>query len=296
MSNFSDSTGSQRHSGWHQNVRGQSRDWSTDTEKKNGVKPRASLNCERPIPGAYMAYYSYWHQSLRTGKHWSHFALLNTLRRNRCSQLSLEYLQKTSHPKTSIKMPKISKRRTALDEPSYGSQTSTMNETRIVSFEETPIPLSPRLNSLHSTSSGSLPRTSCCRDFSQASQLRSRLTSSFCLTEMEDGHEVSDDQEVHQCFGSPVSMEDNEESCSLWGQFIDVVSPSPEKELSKSCHAASPLLSGFSSINSFRPYHKPNRGSIGNTKEFLPDFILGIPRTITTPTDEVVGALRQMQM
>lgn len=195
-------------------------------------------------------------------------------------------------------MPKISKRRTVFDDPSYGSQTSTMNETRMVSFEETPIPQSPRLDSLHSTSSGSLPRTSCCRDFSQASQLRRRLTSSFCLAEMPDVHEVTDDQEVLQCFGSPVSMEESEEPCSPWGQFIDVVPSTPEKEVTKSCHAASPLLSGLSSINSFRPYYKPKRGSIGNTKEFLPDFILGIPltRSIPTTTDEVVGALRQMQM
>ena len=194
-------------------------------------------------------------------------------------------------------MPKISKRRTVMDEPTYGSQTSTMNETRMVSFEETPIPLSPRLNSLHSTSSGSLPRTSCCRDFSQASHLRRRMTSSFCLSEMADVHEVSNDQEEQRCLGSPVSMDDSEETCSPWGQFIDVVPPTPEKELSQ-CHPTSPMLSGFSSINSFQPYYKPKpkRSPIEKTKGFLPDFILGVPSRIPTSTDEVVGALKLMQV
>ena len=192
-------------------------------------------------------------------------------------------------------MPKISKRRTVVDEPTYGSQTSTMNETRMVSFEDAPIPLSPRLNSLNSTSSGSFPRTSCCRDFGQASQLRRRLTSSFCLSEMADVHEGSDDHEYSQCIGSPVSMEDSEESCSPWGQFIDVVPPTPEKEHSQ-CNTGSPMLSSSSSINSFQPYYKPKRIHIETTKGFLPDFVLGLPSRIPPATDEVVGALRRMQV
>lgn len=58
---------------------------SEETQKKNGVRPRASQNCELP-------YYT-WHQSMRTGKHWSHFAVEDPFWRTWCPQLLVEYIQ-----------------------------------------------------------------------------------------------------------------------------------------------------------------------------------------------------------
>ena len=190
-------------------------------------------------------------------------------------------------------MPKISKRRSSHDECTFDDRNFTMNETRIVSFEETPMPSSPRLNSQHSSSSGSLPRTSCFRDFSQASQLRRRLTSSLCLSEMEDVEEVAEGQNR---LDSPVSIAGSEESSSPWGYFIDVVPSTPENGDSFSCLPLSPLNPGVTSRNSYQPYYKPKRSPIRKTNECLSGFLLSLPPTITPSTDEVEGALRRMQV
>jgi hypothetical protein len=146
--------------------------WMTPKRARNFVWLIEGIRNEEKENWRHKTLASFRHQPLRTENDWCyHFTLYPLIAAKPVYTAKLEIEIYWLHSvKRSNTMPKISKRRTIMDEPTYGSQTSTMNETRMVSFEETPIPLSPRLNSLHSTSSGSLPRTSCCRDFSQASQ------------------------------------------------------------------------------------------------------------------------------
>lgn len=193
-------------------------------------------------------------------------------------------------------MPKISKRRTVLDDQPPGHHTTIMTEARKVSFEEAPMPPSPRLNSVHSSSSGSLPRTSCCLDLSRSSQLMRRPTNGIGLSKMasfQDINRYADQEEQH--FDSPVSMTcSSEGSCSPWGHFVDVIPQSEED--SHSCHVSSMLLAVGSSLHSFQPYYKPKREPITKSRGIVSGFVLSIPSTISTSTDEVEGALKRMQM
>lgn len=193
-------------------------------------------------------------------------------------------------------MPKISKRRTVLEEPPSGHHTTIMTEARKVSFEESPMPPSPRLNSVHSSSSGSLPRTSCCLDLSRSSQLMRRQTNGVGLSKMASFQDLTcDADQEEQHFDSPVSMTcSSEGSCSPWGHFVDVIPQSEED--SHSCHVSSTLLAIGSSLHSFQPYYKPKREPITKSRVVVSGFLLSIPSAISTSTDEVEGALKRMQM
>jgi hypothetical protein len=177
-----------------------------------------------------------------------------------------------------------------------GHHTTIMTEARKVSFEESPMPPSPRLHSVHSSSSGSLPRTSCCRDLSGSSQLMRRPTNGFCLSKIASFQDLDlDADQDDQYFDSPVSVTcSSEGSSSPWGHFVDVIPQSEED--SQSCHVSTTSLTVGSSLHSFQPYYKPKREPIRKSRGHVSGFVLSIPSTILTSTDDVEGALKRMQM
>mmetsp|Transcript_30319 Transcript_30319/g.50092 ORF Transcript_30319/g.50092 Transcript_30319/m.50092 type:complete len:217 (-) Transcript_30319:135-785(-) len=216
-------------------------------------------------------------------------------------------------------MPKISKRRTQLEPPAR-HQTTIMTQVRKISFEDSSMPSSPGLSSFHSSSSsGSLPRTSCCRTLDSSSSKQSlmrRRTPSVCLSQLalvnvnNNTSPTSHDQdnEDERCLHSPMSTaSSSDESCSSpWGQFVDVIPSTPEEEESDDDSqsydrsACKTSLQLSNSQHSYQPYYKPRRSPIRKSpKCFLPGFILSIP-TPTKPsnTDDifVLRALKRMQV
>jgi len=186
-------------------------------------------------------------------------------------------------------MPKISKRRLLLEPPAPRQTMTIMTQARKVSFEESPMSSSQQLNAPHSpVSTCSMPRTSWRRNLNQTrNQLTRRPTLSVCLSEMTSSQEVT--PEDRQRFDSPVSVSGSEDSCSIWGQFVDVI-PEDEDD-SQSCHVGTTLFTGSSSLHSFQPYYKPKRTHIPKCS-----FILSIHQKISTTTDGVEEALRRMQV
>lgn len=176
------------------------------------------------------------------------------------------------------------------------------------------MPSSPRLSPLHSSSSGSLTRKTCCLSLNSSKSLMRRPTPSVCLSQMAistpsaectstgtDTDTGTGDHNNEQCPYSPISSSDD--SCSPWGQFVDVIPPTTDDdssdEESQSYRCAAALYSPGNSQNSYQPYYKPSRRSTlrKSSKGFLPGFILSIP-TPSKPVvaDDVLRALKQMHV
>lgn len=201
-------------------------------------------------------------------------------------------------------MPKITKRRTSQLQhvPPATRQTAIMTPRKI-SFEDS-LSSSSQLHSLHSCSSGSLTRTSCCRNLKP--KLLKRPTPSTCLAQMAapDLLESSSSSSFSDSFTtSPISvMSSRDESCSSpWGQFVDVIPANPEEDETSSCgsstHSCNYFRSSLGSPKSYvhQPYFKPKRIPIRKKNSFLPGFILSIP-SVPSSEEALEGALERMRV
>jgi hypothetical protein len=197
-------------------------------------------------------------------------------------------------------MPKILKRKIPVNNSVFNPPATAKafrNEARKISFDENPVPLSPRLNSMNSSSSGSLPRTSCCRDLRLTPNSMRRLASSHYLQDLSScDSECSQEHDEQRLFDSPVTSPQNEQATSPWGYFVDVIPMIKEEKCPQYQVMASPMdlfeLSSFS----FHPYCKPRRLPSSKKESYLPSFSLVLPSASKKSTDEVEGALKRLHM